>query len=184
MANILVIAGHGNFNYSTANKTLLAELEAKFPNAEVRRLSELYPDFNIDVAAEQAAILKADVIVLAFPLNWYFTPAILKKWMDDVLLHGFAYGTGAQMGGKKLVVAYTTAGVAENYLHNNADAASETSILAAFKSTAALCGMEFVGAFVENGYTPNITGDAELAAQQVEKSKAHTARLIEVLEKL
>lgn len=184
MANIVIIAGHSNFAQSTANTALLTELSAQYPNAEVRRLAELYPDFQINVAAEQEALRNADIIVLAFPLYWYSTPAILKKWFDDVLAYGFAYGTGAQLGGKKLVVAYTAAGANENYQHNNPEAASETSILAAFRSTAALCGLDLIATVVENGFTPNVTGDAALQAEQVAKAKAQAARVIAAIDSL
>lgn len=184
MANIVIIAGHGNFAYSTANTTVVAELEANYPNADVRRLSQLYPDFQINVEAEQEALRKADIIVLAFPLNWYSTPAILKKWFDEVLAYGFAYGTGAQLGGKKLIVTYTAASPNATYQHNNPEAASETSILAAFRSTATLCGLDFVAGIVENGYTPNVTGDATLQAEQVAKAKAQAARVIAAIDSL
>ena len=55
-------------------------------------LYEAYPDFLIDVEAEQALLLEHDVIVFQHPVYWYSSPAILKEWQDLVLEHGFAYG--------------------------------------------------------------------------------------------
>lgn len=182
MKNILVIAGHGNFDASTANNTLLDELAARYPEAEIRRLSRLYPDFNIDVAAEQAAIVKADVVVFQFPLNWYQTPAILKQWMDQVLAYGFAYGTGAQMGGKKFVVSYTAAAPDECYVGEAAAFVNFEHILDLFRASAKMCGMDFAGAVVENGYTPNPTGDAAVVAAQQAKAKAQAQRLFAVID--
>lgn len=77
----------------------------------MRRLSDLYPDYRIDVAAEQAALVAADIVVLQYPTYWFNTPAILKKWLDDVWTYGFAYDTG----GKKLFVSTTTGAPQEEY---------------------------------------------------------------------
>ncbi|SDS96034.1 NAD(P)H-dependent oxidoreductase [Microlunatus soli] len=44
-----------------------------------------------DVAAEQAKLLVADLVVLQFPLWWYGQPAILKGWIDRVFESGFGY---------------------------------------------------------------------------------------------
>jgi NAD(P)H dehydrogenase (quinone) len=45
-----------------------------------------------DIRAEQAKLLRADTVVMQFPLWWYSTPAILKGWIDRVFTKGFAYG--------------------------------------------------------------------------------------------
>lgn len=44
-----------------------------------------------DIAAEQAKIMWADVVLLQFPLWWFSVPAILKGWLDRVLAAGWAY---------------------------------------------------------------------------------------------
>ena len=57
MAKILVISDHQDLKQSHSNRLILDDLERNFgTQIEVRRLSELYPDFHIDVAAEQAAL--------------------------------------------------------------------------------------------------------------------------------
>jgi len=43
------------------------------------------------VAAEQAKLLAADLLVVQFPLWWYGAPAILKGWFDRVFEAGFGY---------------------------------------------------------------------------------------------
>jgi NAD(P)H dehydrogenase (quinone) len=45
-----------------------------------------------DVAAEQAKLLRADAVILQFPLWWFSMPAIMKGWVDRVFAHGFAIG--------------------------------------------------------------------------------------------
>ncbi|WDE02718.1 NAD(P)H-dependent oxidoreductase [Thalassomonas actiniarum] len=58
----------------------------------------------------------ADIIVLQFPLYWYSTPALLKKWLDDVFSYGFAYGAdGDKLKNKNLILSFTTGGPEQSY---------------------------------------------------------------------
>lgn len=71
-----------------------------------------------DVVQEQAKLAAADLLVLQFPLWWYAPPAILKGWLDRVIVSGFAfdgeldpelgvprrYGDGNLTGRRALVV--------------------------------------------------------------------------------
>jgi glutathione-regulated potassium-efflux system ancillary protein KefF len=80
-------------------------------NVEIRSLYQLYPDFNIDIAAEQEALSRADLIVWQHPMQWYSTPPLLKLWIDKVFSHGWAYGhNGNALKGKSLMWAVTTGG--------------------------------------------------------------------------
>lgn len=44
-----------------------------------------------DVAAEQARIDRADVLVLVYPVYWWSFPGLLKGWIDRVFTNGWAY---------------------------------------------------------------------------------------------
>ncbi|MBO0811969.1 MAG: NAD(P)H-dependent oxidoreductase [Microlunatus sp.] len=44
-----------------------------------------------EVAAEQAKLCAADLVIFGFPLWWYGPPAILKGWFDRVFESGFGY---------------------------------------------------------------------------------------------
>lgn len=109
MKNILVVSGHPNPSASLANKTILESLRTAFPQAQFRELASLVKDGHFDPVPEQEALLKADVIVLQFPFNWYSVPGLLKTWIDEVLLHGFAYGSGAKLSGKTVLLSITAA---------------------------------------------------------------------------
>jgi NAD(P)H dehydrogenase (quinone) len=67
-----------------------------------------------DVAAELAAIEKADVFVLIYPIWFGAPPAILKGYIDRVLGAGFSYGAIRErsshrfMGGKQLLSISTS----------------------------------------------------------------------------
>ena len=70
MTNVLIVSGHPRLgDDSLANKTIVEELTSLIPGAVVDQLDELYPDYRIDVAAEQAKLAAADVIVLQYPLG-------------------------------------------------------------------------------------------------------------------
>lgn len=47
-----------------------------------------------DIQSEIEKISWADYIIFQFPLWWFSVPAILKGWLDRVLVKGFAYDTG------------------------------------------------------------------------------------------
>ncbi len=54
----LIILAHPDLKNSFANKTIIEELLKSSIALEIRNLHERYPDFNIDVKAEQEALLK------------------------------------------------------------------------------------------------------------------------------
>jgi len=50
------------------------------------------------VAEDAAALLRADVLVFAFPTWWFGPPAILKGWIDRVFAPGIAFDHGENYG--------------------------------------------------------------------------------------
>ena len=81
-----------------------------------------------DVKAEQEKLLRADVLILQFPLWWFAMPAILKGWVDRVYAYGFAYGVGehsdrrwgdrygeGMLAGKRAMLIVTTGGWEQHY---------------------------------------------------------------------
>ena len=105
MKKVLVISGHTDLATSVANKTILDTIGQYLPETEIVKLDTLYPDFKIDVDAEQQRLLKADIIVLQFPIFWYSAPSILERWMEETFRHGFSHGsTGNKLKGKKMIL--------------------------------------------------------------------------------
>lgn len=51
-----------------------------------------------DVTAEQEKLIWADAVIFQFPIWWFSWPAILKGWIDRVLVYKFAYGVDKQFG--------------------------------------------------------------------------------------
>ena len=44
-----------------------------------------------DVATEQSKLKEADIVIFQFPMYWFSMPAILKGWIDRIMLEGFAF---------------------------------------------------------------------------------------------
>ena len=80
MSKILVVVAHPNIDSSIANKTILEKFQKLHPDAEIDHLYKLYPDFKIDVKKEQEKLVKADYIILQFPMFWYNAPALMRQW--------------------------------------------------------------------------------------------------------
>jgi NAD(P)H dehydrogenase (quinone) len=68
-----------------------------------------------DIAAEVEKLKAADLVILSFPLFWFSVPAILKGWIDRVLISGLCYGgkrfyDRGGLAGKRMLVACTLGG--------------------------------------------------------------------------
>ncbi|MBO1332270.1 NAD(P)H-dependent oxidoreductase [Streptomyces sp. VRA16 Mangrove soil] len=55
-------------------------------------------ELSADIRAEIDKLVWADVVVFHFPLWWFGPPAILKGWLDRVLVQGFGFGVKAPDG--------------------------------------------------------------------------------------
>ncbi|MDH6306710.1 putative NADPH-quinone reductase [Parabacteroides sp. PF5-5] len=113
----LIIVTHPNLRESVVNKRWIEELN-KYPDKyQVHDLYKTYPDEKIDVEKEQQLIESFDNIVFQFPLYWFSSPPLLKKWFDEVLTYGWAYGSksGYKVGGKKIALAISAGIDEEDY---------------------------------------------------------------------
>lgn len=135
---------HPSYDQSRVNKALAQA--AAGDGFEVRNLYDLYPDFQIDVAKEQQVLKNADRIVLQFPIRWYSSPALLKQWEDDVLTHGWAYGSeGNALHGKELAIAITVG--ADNYGRDDFAKYTVNELLRPFQATSRLIGTKYLRPF-------------------------------------
>ncbi|MFD1261242.1 NAD(P)H-dependent oxidoreductase [Entomomonas asaccharolytica] len=115
MAKVLVIVAHPAITSSMANSRWLAELRKYPEHFKVHELYQEYPDFQIDVAKEQALIEQHSALVLQFPIYWFSSPPLLKKWIDDVFSYGWAYGGGNKLQAKPIGLAVTTGATVDSY---------------------------------------------------------------------
>ena len=160
-----VLVFHPSIATSRVNARLTHAAEA-IDGVEVRYLYGLYPDFRIDVEAEQRVLEAADRIVWQFPLYWYSSPALLKQWEDDVLTYGWAYGsTGTALHGKELAVAVSPGAAAERYTPTGLYQVTVDQLLLPFATTSKLIGTSFVEPFVTAGAMQISDADLERQAE-------------------
>ena len=140
---ICVVHAHPYPSRSRINRAL-AEALSTLPALELRSLYSLYPDFDIDVAAEQKALAGADLVVWMHPLYWYSTPALLKHWFDKVLEFGWAYGDrAAALRGKSCLWVPTAGGGEATYAPDGLHAHPFASFATPIEQTARFCGMRW-----------------------------------------
>ena len=119
MKKTLIVLVHPDMENSVINKRWLKELE-QFPEQfHVHQLHKMYPDQQFDIKAEQKLVEEHDRIIFQFPYYWYYAPALLKKWFDEVLTRGWAYGSGSgfKFTGKKVGLAISL-GLKEEHLQH------------------------------------------------------------------
>lgn len=183
MSNVLVVSGHPELASSVANRTILEELGKLLPEAEIDRLDTLYPDFKVDVAAEQAKLVAADTVILQLPIMWYSFPALMHKWMEDTFAHGFSHGrTGHALAGKKLVASFTAGAPASVYEPGGVIA--EEELLAPIKATCALTGMVFAGHVFTPGVSYLSGTDEAARAEIAKKAREHAEKVAKLVSKL
>lgn len=176
MNNTLIIVGHPNFETSITSKAITNFLSStkEFANKKlvIRNLASLYPDSEIDVVAEQEALLWAETIVLQFPFYWYSVPGILKTWMDEVFLYGFAYGrTGDKLKGKNLLLSFSTGGPKEAYAHDGRNIYEIEELLYPLRQTSNLIGTNWLEPVVSFAMVniPGIDNDKNNLVQKAEE---------------
>lgn len=147
-APVLLVFAHPYPDRSRANRLLL-EAVSDLDGVRVRSLYDLYPSFDIDVAEEQAALLRAKVVVWQHPMYWYSVPSLLKHWFDKVLSRGFAYGKGGEaLWGKRCLWACTTGGDEQAFGAQGMHGRPFREFMPVVEQTALFCGMSWEEPFV------------------------------------
>ncbi len=146
MSDILILAAHPDLALSRVTHAMLAAAKAAaLPQVRVVDLYRRYPDYAIDVPAEQQALAEARLVVLLHPLHWYSMPGLQKLWIDEVLRFGWAYGPGGRaLAGKDLWIVSSTGGTADSYSANGHNAHPLDTYLLPYTQTARYCGMRFL----------------------------------------
>ncbi len=151
MARVLVLFAHPALSRSRVHRALLGAAGG-LTSVTVQDLYEEYPDFDVDVAREQALLAAHDTVVLQHPLYWYSVPPLLKQWVDLALTHGWAYGSGGTaLRGKALACAVSAGGGAAGYRGDGLHGRTVAEFLAPIEATARLCGMRYLEPFVVHG---------------------------------
>jgi glutathione-regulated potassium-efflux system ancillary protein KefF len=175
-AQILVLAAHPALAHSRVNQRLLKVLREQAQAAPerlvVHDLYARYPDYVIDVAAEQTAARQAQLHLWLHPIHWYGMPPLMKLWLDEVLSFGWAYGPGGEaLRGKTVWPVLSTGGPQESYQPSSYNRYAFDAFLPAYEQTAALCGMRMLPPLVLHGAhrvdEAALAAHASLLAQRV-----------------
>jgi putative NADPH-quinone reductase len=93
---IQVLMFHDRSDQSQANRAL-TKATASLPDPNVVDIWALYPvPLALDLEVEVARLLAVDRLVLQFPVQWYSTPQLLKRWQHDVLTRMFYMHKGEE----------------------------------------------------------------------------------------
>ncbi|MEM1141319.1 MAG: NAD(P)H-dependent oxidoreductase [Pseudomonadota bacterium] len=162
---VLVLYAHPSVERSEVNSRLAA-LAARHDACTTIDLYALYPDYRIDVDAEQQRLTQHDALVFLFPLFWYSTPALLKEWQDLVLEHGFAYGSGGDaLANKDFLCVCSAGGGKDAYRKEGSNHFSLRALLRPLEQTANLCQMHYLPPFALFGSRSSLT-DGRLEEHQ------------------
>jgi glutathione-regulated potassium-efflux system ancillary protein KefF len=159
---ICIIHAHPYLTRSRTNRALARALR-DVPGVQLRSLYDLYPDFDIDVAAEQRALEEASLIVWMHPIYWYSTPSLLQQWFEKVLAIGWAYGEGGTaLRGKHCLWVPTTGGDAIDYTASGLHAHTFADFAPPIEQTARFCEMQWEKPYVV--HAANTLDEANLDA--------------------
>lgn len=138
---VLVLFSHPSYSDSVVNRRLI-EVAESVEGVSCRHLEALYPNFDIDVEAEQKIVREHDALIFQHPLYWYSSPPHLKLWIDRVLLRDFAFGRkDPETKGKSLRSVVSAGGPESAYGADGFNGYPITDFLRAFERTAIFCRM-------------------------------------------
>jgi len=151
--DVLVVLAHPNIKQSEVNKSIKSKLEM-LDRVTVHDLYKQYENYNIDIGKEQELLLHHDYIILQFPMYWFSSPSLLKKWQDEVFSSAFAFDEKGLLKNKKLMIVVSTGGTEEDFSHGGLMNVTIEEVLTPFKTFALLTKMEYLEPFVTYG-VPN-----------------------------
>lgn len=105
-----------------------------------------------DIAAEIEKVKRADLILLNFPLYWFSVPAMLKGWIDRVLISGLCYGgmrfyDQGGLKGKKAALSFTLGGRPHMFGPGAIHGELELMLRPLLRGTLAYCGLDVLPFF-------------------------------------
>ncbi|HSV69072.1 MAG TPA: NAD(P)H-dependent oxidoreductase [Methylibium sp.] len=106
-----------------------------------------------DIQAEVAKLLWCDLLILNFPVFWFSVPAMLKGWIDRVLISGLTYGgkrfyDRGGLVGKRAMVATTLGGRPHMFGDDAIHGSLEDMLRPLLRGTLAYTGLRVLPPFV------------------------------------
>ncbi|WP_179403277.1 NAD(P)H-dependent oxidoreductase [Burkholderia guangdongensis] len=119
-----------------------------------------------DIQSELKKLIDCDLLVLNFPLFWCSTPAILKGWLDRVLVSGAVYGgmrfyDRGGLRGKRVIVSLTLGGQVHMFDTNGVHGPLEGMLKHLLQGTLAYTGLDVLEPFIA-WHVPYVTHEKRL----------------------
>lgn len=139
----LVIISHPALEESHSQNFLRESLPEE--GVTWHHLEKLYSDGTIPVHTEQELLLNHERILFQFPFYWYSSPPLLKKWQDEVLTEGFAFGTEKRkLAGKEFGLVIHTGVQEREYQAGGKEGYTISELTRPFQAMASKCGMTWL----------------------------------------
>lgn len=179
MPHTLVLHAHPYPRRSLVTQHLKAVFDAA-PHTQVRSLYELYPDFDIDVTAEQQALSAASLLVWLAPVHWFSVPALMKHWFDRVLTNGWAYGhDGNALRGKTVWWVASAGADTAAYAPGGKHGRPFADFVAPIEQTARYCGMRWLPPYLIHAGHAMTEAERSAACDTLAQQLAqHQARVV------
>lgn len=132
-----------------------------------QRKSQLSGSLAPDIRAELDKLLWADLVLFNFPMYWFSMPAILKGWIDRVLVSGVCYGgkrfyDQGGLRGKRAMLAMTVGGRPHMLVDGGVHGELNDMLRPILRGTLAYTGMSVLPPFVAH-HVPYIGHEARVA---------------------
>lgn len=129
-----------------------------------QRLGVKKQSIAADIQAELDKLLWADLLILNFPIFWFSAPAMLKGWIDRVLVSGVCYGgkrfyDQGGLAGKRALVTVTLGGREHMFGEGAIHGPLEDMLRPILRGTLAYVGYDVLAPFVA-WHVPYISDEA------------------------
>lgn len=153
------VASAADFGSRADSQYLTYALEQRH-NHSVRTLAP-------DIQGELDKLLEADLLIFNFPIYWFSLPAIMKGWIDRVLVSGVCYGgkrfyDQGGLVGKKAMLAMTIGGQHHMLVNGGVHGDLNDMLRPILRGTLAYTGMQVLPSFVAH-HVPYISHEARVA---------------------
>jgi NAD(P)H dehydrogenase (quinone) len=138
-----------------------------------------------DIQRELDKLLWCDLLVLVFPLFWCSTPAIMKGWIDRVLVSGKTYGgkrfyDRGGLAGKKALVCTSLSGQEHMFAADGVHGPILDMLRPLLQGTLAYVGMQVLEPFIA-WHVPYISHGERLKALEAWRSRLQNLSQAKVL---
>jgi NAD(P)H dehydrogenase (quinone) len=138
-----------------------------------------------DIQAELEKLLWCDLLILNFPVFWFSTPAILKGWIDRVLVSGTVYGgkrfyDRGGLRGKRALVSLTLGGQEHMFGERGIHGPLNGMLRHLLQGTLAYTGMDVLEPFV-GWHIPYVSEDQRRLVLEEWRTRLQSVRGEEAL---